>query len=365
MQKEYPIFDQAVQASPQISQVLAAKLQTFLEPLLLQLDRQLDKRLVATFLALVQTIITLRDRANGLLLSELGGYLLSERQAPAGTKRLSNLIRSPKWSSSLIEQFLWSKAEDYLAQLHSQKQPALLLWDESVLEKPESLKVEGLSSVRSSKAARLKHIKPGFYSPPTQPIFVPGFQWLGLILVGLNRQSGPPLLASLKWWSSRGEQASDKRTEEMTLLRECARRWGSQVIHVWDRGFAGNPWLSSVLSYYGRVRFVLRWPKAYQLVDLSSGPVPWSSPSALELLNWPAWQHFRGKRNQAHFQGWDHRKQSYHQVGVVWTQVRHSEHPDQPLWLVASRPGGGREPWYLLTNQPVRTAEQAWQIILI
>jgi len=79
MSKDYPIFDQGVQASPQISQLLASKLYTFLQPLLLTLDKQLDKRLVATFLALIQTIITFQDRANGLLLSELGGYLLSPR----------------------------------------------------------------------------------------------------------------------------------------------------------------------------------------------------------------------------------------------------------------------------------------------
>lgn len=40
-------------------------------------------------------------------------------------------------------------------------------WDESVIEKPESLKAERLCAVRSSKACRLKRIKPGFYNLPT------------------------------------------------------------------------------------------------------------------------------------------------------------------------------------------------------
>src|SRR5690349_8848459 len=132
MRKEYPTFDQGAQASPQISQLLATKLQTYLQPLLITLDRKLDKRLVATFLALVQTIIIFRDRANGLLLSQLGGYLLSPRQAPAGTKRISNLLRSSKWAYHLIEDFLWHHADHQLAQLHTQQEPALLLWDESV-----------------------------------------------------------------------------------------------------------------------------------------------------------------------------------------------------------------------------------------
>lgn len=99
MSKDYPLFNQGVQASPQISQLLATKLHTFVQPLLLTLDKQLDKRLVLTFLALIQTIITFRDRANGLLLLELGGYLLSPKQAPAGTKRISNLLRSTKYLS--------------------------------------------------------------------------------------------------------------------------------------------------------------------------------------------------------------------------------------------------------------------------
>jgi hypothetical protein len=37
-----------------------------------------------------------------LLLSELGSYLLSAQQCEAGTKRLSNLIHSPKWVAELI-----------------------------------------------------------------------------------------------------------------------------------------------------------------------------------------------------------------------------------------------------------------------
>ncbi len=40
-------------------------------------------------------------------------------------------------------------------------------------------------------------------------------------------------------------------------------------------------------------------------------------------------------------------------------------HPDsqQPLWLVVSRPGKGQPPWYLLTTEPIRTEEEAWNIV--
>ena len=50
------------------------------------LDTHLDKRLVRTFFDLFVTILTLRDRANGLLLSELEGYICSFDNALFGSK---------------------------------------------------------------------------------------------------------------------------------------------------------------------------------------------------------------------------------------------------------------------------------------
>jgi len=67
------------------SQALAVKLEGFVTPLLGQLDTQIDKRLVRTFLLTLQATLTFRHASNGLLLSELGGYILSPEQAPAGT----------------------------------------------------------------------------------------------------------------------------------------------------------------------------------------------------------------------------------------------------------------------------------------
>ena len=75
----------------QMAQGLGEAVARFLFPLLVELDTLLDNRLVRTFLATIQVIITFRDRANGLLLSELGGYLATPDKAPAGTKRLSRL----------------------------------------------------------------------------------------------------------------------------------------------------------------------------------------------------------------------------------------------------------------------------------
>ena len=159
------------------SQDLSNQLEGFISPLLQWLDAQIDKRLVRVFLLTLQAILMLRHTKYGLLLSELGAYILNADQAPAGTKRLSNLLRSPKWTCSLIERFLWHRAEEHLDTLVAADKTALVIWDESVIEKPESIALESLGPVRSSKAARLKRIKPGYFNPPGgPPVFVPGMQ---------------------------------------------------------------------------------------------------------------------------------------------------------------------------------------------
>ncbi len=318
----------------------------YLRGLLGALDACLDRRLVETFLALVLVIVMHRHRNHGLLLSELGSYLASPKQAPAGTKRISRLLHSPKWSSELIETYLWMKADERVEELKGAGKTVLVVWDESVLEKPESLKLEGLSPVLSSRAKRLKRIKPGYFNPPGgRPICVPGDHWLQVLVVGLD---GPLQVAHLRWWSTRGENGLQKRAVEGEILREVARKWGSQVIHVWDRGFAGSPWLT--LAQIHSVRFILRWPKAYRLADA-------------EGQERKAWQMTKGKRSWDHRLVWDARRRCQRKVGVIAVPVFDREN-QQPLWLVVARPGAGREPWYLLTNEPVRSTEDAWRVVL-
>ena len=285
-----------------------------------------------------------RHTRYGLLLSELGAYILSANQAPAGTKRLSNLLRSPKWTYALIERFLWRQAQEHLGVLEAEDKTALVIWDESVIEKPENIALEGLGPVRSSKAARLKRIKPGYFNPPGgPPVFVPGMQWVSLILSGLE---GVPSLAAVRWWTNRGPLHSDKRTEETQLLRQCAQQWGKQVVHVWDRGFAGAPWLSAAQEH--QVRFILRWPSRMKLVD--------------ENGHRNAWRITQGKRSQDHREIWDARRGCFRKTGIVVVPVSHEHYPQQ-LWLVVSRPGKGRQPWYLLTNEPIASLEEAWRVV--
>ena len=317
----------------------------FLKPLLTQLNQGLDRRLVCTFLQTILVLLAHRHRNQGLVLSELGGYLASPRHAPAGTKRLSRLLRSRRWDSTIIARFLWNEAGKQVNQVSAAGSTPLLVWDESVLEKPESLHLEGLGPVRSTKAARLKRIKPGYFNPPGgRPIFVPGFHWLMVTVLG---PSGPPTLANLSWWTTRGQKATERRTVENRMLSETSRRWGQAVIHVWDRGFAGKPWLT--MAFVHAVRFVMRWPKHYGLVDE-------------QLRERKAWQISRGKRSWGKRLLYDARRRCHRKVGIIALPVFDPQH-GQPLTLVVARPGSGREPWYLLTNEPVRNEEEAWRIV--
>jgi hypothetical protein len=81
---------------------------------------------------------------------------------------------------------LWRRANERIDALKAAGEEALVVWDESVIEKAGSLELEGLCAVRSSVARWLKRIKPGFYTPPSGPIFVPGMQWIGLLVIGMS-----------------------------------------------------------------------------------------------------------------------------------------------------------------------------------
>jgi hypothetical protein len=327
------------------SKQLERQLVDMLWPILVRLQEKLDRRLVNTFLGLVMAIVMHRHRNNGLLLSELGSYLLGAEASRAGTKRISRLVHSERWEAELLEEYFWQAGTQQVQDLRAQGQRPLVIWDESVLEKPESLQAEGLCAVRSTKAVRLKRIKPGFFNPPGgRPIFVPGFHWLQILVVGWKRK---PILAHMRWWTTRGEQKSQKRTEEAAVLTEIDHLWGKEVLHVWDRGFAGNPWLTQ--AFLHAARFVLRWPKNYQLLD-EQGQL--RKPGELS----------KGKRSWDHRLLWDARRRCERQTGVIAFPVSDPTH-QQPLWLVIAR-RKGQSPWYLLTSEPAHSPALAWQIVL-
>lgn len=335
------------QGSVYHSAVLADLCYRFVRSLLQDLHAKMDRRLVQTFLDLLLVIVMHRHRNQGLLLSELGGMLLGADRAPAGCKRISNLLGSQAWNARMVEDYLWQQADRAIEQRLHPQEDVYVIWDESVIEKPESLKAERLCAVRSSKARRLKRIKPGYYNPPTgRSVFVPGLNWLQIVITGMH---GAPTLAHLRFWTTRGEAKTSRREEEHCLLRQIAKRWGRVVVHIWDRGFAGAPWLGLAIFY--QVRFIIRWQKNFKLL----------TPDGRHLK---AWECLRGKRSLEHRMIYDVRRRCERKTGIAFLPVRVPDFPDFPLTLVVSRPGKGRKPWYLLTNEPVATAEDAWRIVL-
>jgi hypothetical protein len=204
-----------------------------------------------------------------------------------------------------------------------------------------------LGAVRSAKARRLKRIKKGYFNPPGgRPIFVPGFHWFQIVVTGFK---GAPCLAHFHWWTTRGEAASQMREEEGAVLQQLAKRWGKQVIHVWDRGFAGAPWLLQALFH--QVRFIVRWKKGNDLIDEQG-----QRHKASEIS--------RRKRSVDHRMIYDCQRRCERKTGIVFFPVRLPDAPEQPLWMVVSRPGPGRQPWFLLTTIPILTVADAWRMVL-
>src|SRR6266516_1766220 len=111
MLSKYDTEQKKRQEGQGLSQELLKQLETHLNPLLVWLDTMLDKRLVKTLLLSIVAIIQFRNPTQGLLLSELGAYITNPSQAPAGTKRVSNLLRSEKWSASHLEEYIASIGE--------------------------------------------------------------------------------------------------------------------------------------------------------------------------------------------------------------------------------------------------------------
>jgi hypothetical protein len=333
-------YSEGKEASQEVNQHLVE----FVRPLLRQLDERLDRRLVRTFLSLLQVILVLRHNRYGLLLSELGGDPLGVAHAPAGTKRISNLLRSKRWQHEIVGDDLWQQAERHVCALKEVAATALVIWDDSVIEKPESIAAEGLCAVRSAKAHRLSRIKKGFYNPPTgKPTFVPGYNWLMAMVLGM---AGTPTLAAMRFWTRRGEQATEHKTVVLSLLQQVAQAWGRQVLHLFDRGYASGPWLASFFEL--QIRFIVRWRTSYKLQDAKGACKPG------EMC--------RGKRSLNHRLVWDARRRCERKVGILYFPVLHPQHPHQPLWLVVARPHQ-RPAWRFLTNQPITSSVDAWQIL--
>ena len=327
------------------SHFLLRQSQSYLRKLEHQLDAQIDKRLVRTFFNLFVAILTFRNRSMGLLLSELGAYICGPSKAAAGTKRISNLLRSKKWGHQLIDDFLFNRAKVRVEDLVQEGQRPLLLWDDSRIEKHESWWSEALCSVWSSKGKRLTKIRKGFYRPPASRICVPGFKWTA---VTLSHIGGIPSVVQMTWWTTRGKYKEWGGNIVYRLLRKIHQQMGRVATHVLDRGYAHYEMLDWLFRF--EQDFIIRWKKNHLLNH------PIKGCKKTHLLS----RSFQAVQSRM---VWDKERKKAKRIIVAWAQVQHPEFPDQSLCLVIIRDKKNfNSPMYLLTNLEVLSSGQAWQI---
>ena len=342
MSFQYDTEARQKQTAEEESQFWAEQLETYLAPYRQRLDAYLDRRVVGNLIATVAGIVQTRTE---LTTSALGSAICGPAHAEAGTQRLQRALHHPGWQAALIEEVLWEQAEKRCQQMESQGERPLCIWDSSVLEKPESEQMQGLGSVRSSRVRRLARSRKGVFNRPNGiPVSVRGFEWESLLLVG---REGRPQVAAMKWWGRQKGVEGQQRQQQEALLAQAARQWGQRVRHVFDRGYGTGPWLWRLSRF--SVRFVVRWKKGNKLFDATG-------------QERKAWEIARGKRGWGEAKLlWDTHFRVYRSTRVLALPVRHAEYRGQ-LWLVVVRQGKGREPWYLLTNEPVESEQQAWDI---
>ncbi len=322
------------------------QLDRYLLDLLVNLDAQIDKRLVRTFYNLCAVIIMFRNRSMGLLLSELGGYITGFNKAPAGTKRISNLLRSKKWEASLIDQHFFQQTKDRVQEIEKKGKRALMLWDDSRIEKHESWFCEGLCSVWSSKAKRLTRIKKGFFTPPSTRICVPGFKWTGVFLSHLG---GVPSVCQMTWWTTRGKFREDPDNIIFRLLQKTYEQLGTSIVHILDRGYASIKMLDYLIRW--EQDFVIRWKKNQLLFHQEKGK------KKTHLLS----RSFRGKKFKRLK---DQQRKTTKKVTIAWAAVNHPEFMNKQCYLVIVRDKKHHtSPMYLLTSLPINNAKQAWEVL--
>lgn len=320
--------------------------ENFLKPFMRFLYTKMDIRLVKTFFDAFMAIILHRDRDKGLLLSELGGFITGFSKAPSGTKRLSNLFRSKKWSLEDIELIHLQKAQAQVTHLETQGHRLLGFIDDSTIEKSESWWAEGLCSVYSSKAKRLTRIKPGYYNPPKNRICVPGYQWTALMIGGFRLT---PIVGLMKWWTTKGQHKECADNIFYRLLKQIKSVFGSSLTLVLDRAFANLPTLERLFKC--EQDFIIRWKSGHLLTDLEG-----------QTKN--TWRICHGKKSMDRRTVWDKERKNALNLEIIYAPVLHPECLDKPMTLVVIRPKNvnAQHPMYLLTNQEIDTSGMAWEM---
>jgi hypothetical protein len=168
-----------------------------------------------------------------------------------------------------------------------------------------------------------------------------GMEWTGTIITGLE---GIPRLAVMRWWTTKGAYAEKLREKEEEVLRVLVRNFGPLLTYVFDRGYASGPWLEVLQKY--RVKFIIRWIKNH-LFFTTDGKEK------------KIWQIGQNKKYLAHKMVRDAKSGLKVNCDLWWTSVRHPRSSEK-LYLLRVRMQGKMS--YLITNEPIETEEQAWEI---
>jgi hypothetical protein len=160
---QYDTDSNEKQTAEEESQFWVEQLETYLTPYSERLDAYLDRRVVGNLTATVAGIVQTRS---ALTTSEVGSALCGPEHAEAGTQRLQRAVHHRGWASEVIEEVLWDQAETRRKEMEERGETPLCIWDSSVLEKPESAKLEGLGAVRSSRVRRLARSRKGGLQSP-------------------------------------------------------------------------------------------------------------------------------------------------------------------------------------------------------
>lgn len=354
--------------SYQLLEQATAYLKTYVE----KLDGQLDSRLVRTFYDVFIAILCFRHTSMGLLLSELGAYIMGAQAAPAGTKRISNLLRSDKWTSDDIEKIHLSRSSASVQSLKSAGKWVFALWDDSVLEKPESWFSEGLCAVPSSKAKRLTKIKRGYYKPPQgkqSRICVPGFEWSNVMVCAWNER---PFLGLMRWWTTRGTYKDSRDNVFYGMLKTFCQHVNECLIHIFDRGYATLDTLERLAKF--KQDLIVRWKSNLLLMpiaiktDNKKGKKDKNNQNDLENDNQTkttnTWRIAQSLRSMHKRIVWDKERKQTRSVAITYTPVKHPEIEEQTYSLIVARDtkNKGQAPMYLLTSLDIDSIGMAWMV---
>lgn len=324
---------------------IVAKSAAYLSDFLTNFKKKVDIRYSYSFFDLFMGILSFRENSKGLLLSELGGYVNGHQNAPAGTKRISNLLRNEDWQAEDIAQELLNKTEKRLTEKGQEGKQWLLLWDDSVLEKHESWRIEGLCPVPSSKAKRLTKIKPGYYEKMPR-INVPGMQWSASVLTS---ETDTPSVCQMSWWTTKGYHKTCRDDVFYTMLKQASnliKRCNATVCHIFDRGYANAPTLEKLFKF--DQTFIIRFKSILLLKDR-------------EGVTKNTYRFSTGKRALSCRSFYDKERKCYRKVSILYVPVTHPEWDDKQLYLVIVRDKTNKtQPMYLLTNELIDTVGMAW-----